>query len=244
MKEKPGRSPRLPWYTRARRAIRSIATSHHTPHQIAAGAALGFFVAFTPTLGIQMFLVVLVATMFKAARIPAIIMVYITNVFTAVPLYGACYWIGGKVCELFGMPPVRWETFEAFATAIRQGAEMGWLEYLGHISTTFARLGMRIAVPLWVGGVLVGLVGGAVCYPIVLCLVEGYRVLHAQRQAKRLKERMEEEEDTQADSSSESDEEPEESEETAHVVADGRTGTRGLDPPPEDHATGGHRRSG
>jgi uncharacterized protein (DUF2062 family) len=241
---------RAPLLKRLRYALRVILSSHHSPQQIAAGAALGMFIAFTPTLGFQTILVVLLATMFRVSRIPAIIMVYVTNVFTAVPIYGACYLLGGRVCELFGMPPVRWETFESFAKALRQGSEMGAIEFIGHISMTFAVLGIKIALPLWVGGVIVGLICTVITYAIILRLVEGHRVLQAQRLARRLKKKVHSEADAPdgaTETPQHADVRPRDDKDAAHeydATEEGRTGTHRVDTSAESDAAGGHRRSG
>ena len=229
-----------------------MVASNDSPRQIGAGAALGVFIAFTPTMGIQTVLAILLATLFRVSRIPAIVTVYITNVFTAIPIYGACYWVGAQASRFLGMPVASHEAFEQFKAAILVGSDLGWLAHIWHVCETFGRFGFTIAVPLWVGGILVGLAGGAVCYPVVVRLVEGHRVLHAQRLARKLQKKVREEEaaDEPATPSPDADTDVQEREiqkEAAHeseLSPPGRTGAHRVDPPPEDDAAGGHRRSG
>ena len=59
-----------------------------TPHRIALGVAIGFFVTWTPTIGIQMILVVALATLLKANKLVGVPFVWISNPFTIVPIYG------------------------------------------------------------------------------------------------------------------------------------------------------------
>jgi uncharacterized protein (DUF2062 family) len=61
---------------------------------IAGGLALGLFVAFTPTLGIQMFLAACGAIYFKVNLPIALAACWITNPLTALPVYSAAWKLG------------------------------------------------------------------------------------------------------------------------------------------------------
>src|SRR3990172_6945415 len=84
------RPPRR-WWTRPRTFIRHILLADDTPHSIALGTAIGTFIGLTPTGGVQMLLVMLVAflcrPLFRFNQIAALLMVYISNPLTAVPIY-------------------------------------------------------------------------------------------------------------------------------------------------------------
>ena len=60
---RPGRSKWSPryWYRR-------VVALRATPHQIAMGAAVGVFLAFTPTFGLQMALAIVVAFVFRISK--------------------------------------------------------------------------------------------------------------------------------------------------------------------------------
>ena len=235
--------------------LRAIVTTNDSPRQFAAGAALGTFIAFTPTLGVQTASGFLLATLFRVSRIPCVIMVYITNPLTAIPVYGACYWVGARLCRLGGIRVASRETFNAFKDAIFHGAELGIVEYVGHVAKTFTKFGLALAVPLWLGGLLFGVVGAAICYAVVLRLAEGHRVLRTQKQARRLQRKVREDEGTQVEGSpavfmptsvpdAEEGTAKEETPREPDAVQPGRAGDHRVDPPPEGHAAGGHRRSG
>jgi len=143
-------------------------------HSIALGAAVGVFIAFTPTMGVQIVLTALVATWFKASRISAIIMVYITNPLTMGPIYTFTYWIGVRV---LGSPM---HGTQDLYHALK--AE-GWIATI----VGFFKAGADLALPLWVGGSLVGLVLAVPTYAILLRLVLGHRML---RESKRIRREL------------------------------------------------------
>ena len=88
---------------------------HGSPEQIAWGAAVGFFVAMSPTMGFQTCLAVPIAAFFKINKVAAAATVWLTNPVTAPFIYGFNYMIGAKVlgyplnAVFFSSPS--WETF-------------------------------------------------------------------------------------------------------------------------------------
>lgn len=118
------------------------------PDEIAKGVALGIFIGMTPTFGFQMAIALFFAYLLKENRLAAILGVWITNPVTAPVIYAIEYEIGRI---LLGMP--------------RAGlpAELTWKAY--------AELGWNIMFPLWVGGILAGIILGALSYFITLRLV-------------------------------------------------------------------------
>ncbi len=68
-----------------------------TPKAIGLGFALGLFIGFTPTMGIQIMVAVFMASLFKWSKITAAIGVQVTNPFTAPFIYGITYFIGARI---------------------------------------------------------------------------------------------------------------------------------------------------
>lgn len=64
------------------------------PHYVALGMAIGVFVAVTPTIPFHTFLAVSLAILLRASKSAAILGVWISNPFTVVFLYFACYKTG------------------------------------------------------------------------------------------------------------------------------------------------------
>ena len=137
---------------------------HGSAEAIAWGAAVGFFVAMSPTMGFQTCLAVPVAAFFKINKVAAAATVWLTNPVTAPFVYGLNYMIGAKLlgyplnAVFFSSPS--WETF--------------W-----HGSA-------EVLLCLIVGGTLSGLVVGLAGYFVTLWMVRTAR--EKTRQIRRKKE--------------------------------------------------------
>lgn len=126
---------------------------HGSPEEVARGAAVGFFVAMTPTMGIQTLLAVPVAAFFRINKIAAAATVWLTNPVTAPFIYGFNYMVGAKLlgyplkAVFFSNPS--WETF--------------WYS------------GRHVFLSLAVGGILTGIIAGLVGYFVTLVMVRAAR---------------------------------------------------------------------
>lgn len=136
---------------------------HGSPPQIAWGAALGLFVAMSPTMGFQMLLVVPIAALFRISKLAAVAAVWITNPVTAPFVYGINYVVGAK---MLGYP--------LKATFL---SDPCW-ESFWHSSR-------HVVFSLTLGGVISGLILSVPGYFIVLGMVRA-----AREKARRLKQRM------------------------------------------------------
>jgi len=143
-------------------------------HAIALGAAAGVFIAFTPTMGIQLVLAALMATWLRASRLSAMLTVYITNPLSMGPIYSFTYWVG---THILGGPARGAQELERTL-----GAE----EWVDGVVRLF-KAGADLALPLWVGGIAVGLVLALPTYAVVLRLVLGHRML---RESKRMRRKL------------------------------------------------------
>ena len=167
-------------WIRGKRLVRRLAQQKATPHQVALGGALGVLIAFTPTFGVQMVLAIALAPLFRCSRLSALVMCYITNPFTLVPLYTFAYRVGAW---LTGQAPLRGH-MRLLKDAVQSGS---WTHAMGEVF----RCGWRLVGPLWVGGIAVGLVGAAITYPVLVRLVVGHRLVREQRKRKRELRRLE-----------------------------------------------------
>ncbi|MCB9591351.1 MAG: DUF2062 domain-containing protein [Sandaracinaceae bacterium] len=162
------------WWNRLKRVVvEKILGLNDTPHRIAWGVFWGFVVAFTPTIGFQMMIFVAVATVLRANKISGLPIVWLTNPFTAVPVYYACWRIGAFVLGSDDDPERGQQIIERL-----MGAETGWewarlvtADFWTEVGATFWALGAE----LWLGGVLVGAGLGAIAYPLTLWGVRIYR---------------------------------------------------------------------
>jgi len=113
-----------------------------TPEQIAWGAAIGFFVAMTPTMGIQTYIVVPLAALLGVSKLAAAIAVWITNPLTAPFLYGFNYMIGAMILGY----PLKMNVF----------SNASW--------TVLYHSGRQVFHCLWVGGLVTGVILGIAGY--------------------------------------------------------------------------------
>ena len=171
-----------------RRLLRGVLRSNDSSRQIAAGVALGVFIAFTPTMGFQLIIAALVATLLKVSRLPALVMVYITNPFTALPIYGSSYMLGATILRPFGFRPL---SFEKMRTLIVRPEDVGFWETIYTKLLDVFALGGETFASLWLGCTLVGAAVAVLMYYVALRFVTGHRLIKAERMARRAQRRIE-----------------------------------------------------
>jgi uncharacterized protein (DUF2062 family) len=118
------------------------------PEEIAKGVALGIFIGLTPTFGFQMAIAIFFAYLLRENRLAAVLGVWVTNPLTAPVIYAVEYEMGRLLLgmERVGLPDKL--TFDAYA-------QLGW----------------DIMLPMWVGGLISGVVLGALSYFLTLRMV-------------------------------------------------------------------------
>ncbi len=178
--------PRKPRRATLRRRLRWLIALRGSPEAIAGGVAIGMFVAFTPTIGLQMVIAALLATLLKANRPAAVAIVWLTNPLTVPPLFAGTYWVG---TFFHAGPPVA-EVHALLSDTMRMIASHDYWA-LHHQFTTFLAVGWRILIPLLIGGVLVGTILGSISYVATLRMVGRYRRRRAQHKRQRASEQAE-----------------------------------------------------
>lgn len=163
-----------------RERIVPLLKAKDSPEHLARGAAIGVFVGLTPTVGVQMAMVVLIAAIPKMKfNIPlACAMVWISNPLTMIPLYYGMYWLGVLLLSRREMHFNKFETtLQALIDSIKSGEsllESAWQGLTGMFS-----MGMHIAVPMWIGGTVLGIISAIPAYIIVLRVVRRRRAAAA-----------------------------------------------------------------
>ncbi len=173
---------RYVWQRLRELIVHSVLRLDDTPHRIALGVAIGFFVTWTPTVGIQMILVVALATLLKANKLVGVPFAWISNPLTIVPIYGPNYFIGSK---LLGGQYI-WSAFpQAVAKAMEAQANLpepeGWLDHVWYwiqVIGQWERALWPIFPPLWLGSIIVALLIGFVTYMATYYGVMAYRKHH------------------------------------------------------------------
>ena len=165
--------------------------ANDTPHRLALSIGLGMFLAWTPTVGLQMLLLITLATAFRANRIVGLPIVWISNPLTVGPIYVFNWWFGQHVVALF-------------STRVTMGfneirARVGEIPfghfYEGRFWKELWQLLLGISLDLWVGSLITGLVLGVLAYVTSYKLIVWYRTQtprgrrHAARMLKETRKR-------------------------------------------------------
>jgi uncharacterized protein (DUF2062 family) len=169
---------------RLRRAFRYILKQRGSPESIALGASIGVFLAFTPTVGLQMILAAVIATLLGASRAAAIPPVWITNPLTIPPIYAFTYGLGKWIV---GGPPAS-EVAERLACAVQDMESISPHEILD-LFRAFLRVGTGAFAAMGVGGALVGGILAIASYPAMLIAVRRFRNLRERLRHLRFLER-------------------------------------------------------
>lgn len=161
----PKKNPRN-MLLRIRPVLRWVIKLRSSPRAISGGLALGTFIAFTPTVGVQLILAFVIATFFNMNRPAAMIPVWITNPITVAPIYTFNYWLGSRIWE---GPPLS----EVSGLFIDIGRTMTRLEFWNIKEQFFAvlQMGREILVPLLIGSIAIGVVTGLIVYVLSLKLL-------------------------------------------------------------------------
>lgn len=147
-----------------------------TPHRIAWGVALGNVIAWTPTIGIQIVLYLIFATLLRANKVSGIPMTFISNPVSAVPVYWFTWRVGNLA--IGGDSGESQHALQARLSAAE--GEMGDKDLWSEIWTAgfwsdVGDLLLSMGLELWVGGFIVGLITAPLFYVITRIGVGAYR---------------------------------------------------------------------
>lgn len=162
------------WFVRWRRWLKPFITQRDTAEQIARGLSVGIFIAFTPTIGLQLVLAYCMATLLKASRAAAFIPVWITMPVTIPPVFAFTYWVG---TWFVGGPSVGHVRSELTRLVWRMDRHEAF-DLLAHFQEIL-HLSEEIIVPLWIGGCVIGALFAVISYPLSLRAIRRYRALRA-----------------------------------------------------------------
>ncbi len=174
------------------RLILPTLRSPHSPEYTARGVCIGVALAFTPLIGVQMPLVVLVWLALRQLLpqwnfhlLVALAWTWVTNVVTLVPIYYAFY-ITGRVILW------RWDSlpgFEAFSARMNEliTVETSWLEAFW---IAVVRIFDSFGLPMFVGCVPYALLFGWLGYRWSLRLIRRLRTRRMRRRAARRRRQL------------------------------------------------------
>ncbi|MEM7608644.1 MAG: DUF2062 domain-containing protein [Myxococcota bacterium] len=141
------------WWARLKGVVvHRILGVQDTPHRIAWGMAIGTVIAFTPTIGLQVMLYLLFATVLRANKLSGVPILFISNPVTAVPLYYGCWRLGVLLLGSSADEGGDRSRFEAFAGGGDLGDSLLSAEFWSAAWDTLKDVGAE----LWLGSVALG----------------------------------------------------------------------------------------
>jgi hypothetical protein len=142
-----------------------------TPHEISLGAAIGVFIAMTPTIGVQMMLALVTTTALRANKAVSVAMVWISNPLTMVPIFFFNWQVGRslvRTADVAGDSAVR-DKLREIIDSIGGMTNLAAHIFDGEFWSQVLRLVWELGVELWIGSFLVGGVSAVVGY--ILCFI-------------------------------------------------------------------------
>ncbi len=134
-----------------------------TPKRIAMGGAIGMFVAWSPLFGLHLLIALLIALVMRANKIVALVVVWVANPLTMVPVLYGDYRVGLMITKLFGSENTaeNSQVKEGFAKIRAEGLgsifsaefwQKSWEMFCGNVTEVI------------IGSVVMGLLAAAVTY--------------------------------------------------------------------------------
>lgn len=134
-----------------RKLWHKVLKGNSSPHEISLGLAIGIFVGFTPLVGVQTILIlILIIIIPKINKISVYLSSWVMNQFTFVPIYLLDYWTGSFFLRI----ERRIEYNEFHNIIIEKNINQ------------IINIGKGIFFPMLLGGVIVGIILGGFTYII------------------------------------------------------------------------------
>lgn len=159
-----------------------------TPEKIARGIAAGVFAAFTPFYGLHFFLAAIIAWVIRGNLIASAIGTFFGNPMTYVPIGVVCLQTGHFLLGRKFREEEHGSFLGSFAAAARDLRDNFLAVFTDRSAdwSGLARFYDDVFFPYLIGGIVPGLVAGAVCYWISVPLIRAYQ----HRRKGRLKEKL------------------------------------------------------
>ena len=142
------------------RFLRRLVALEDTPERIARAFALGVFLAFSPLLGLHIFLGVIFAFLFGLNRIALLLGIFVNNPWTLIPIYSAGTYLGSLLVGFPArpnLPSFDWQTIWSSSF---------WLQLAGQ---------WHLLKPMVLGSFILSIFVSAFSYITVLYLVRQRR---------------------------------------------------------------------
>lgn len=156
-----------------------ILHANESPHRLAMSIGLGLFIAWTPTIGVQMILAFALAALFRANTRIGPALVWVSNPLTLVPIYLPNYWLGHNLLRMFSdRPPPNYAQIKSLIESFSSPGNV-LVNFLNPSfwNETFQFL-FNVSVELWLGSVIIGLLVGGFAYLVSYKMIYWYRTNH------------------------------------------------------------------
>ena len=140
-----------------RSLLKQVLHLQESPQRTALAFAIGVFIGFSPAYGLHTVMVVFCAWALGLNFLALMAGAFLNNPWTLVPILGATYWVGAFLLGRPDSPSFDWQdvSFSAIYTQV-----------------------MPYAVPFFLGGFVLSLLGAALAYPLAYYFVAKYRQSH------------------------------------------------------------------
>ena len=142
-----------------------------SPEYIARGAAVGIFVGFFIPMGFQIVAAIPLAFLFRGAKIPAVVLTFISNYVTSLVIYPVQCYVGSYL--IFN--PLHWaDLVEKMKNLLEQ-----------QTLDSLTALGVQVVLSFFAGGLLFGVLAAIPVYWVTYRLVVRYRKRRAGKRAEK-----------------------------------------------------------
>jgi hypothetical protein len=148
-----------------RSLLKQVLHLQESPQRTALAFAIGVFIAFSPTYGLHIVMVLFCNWALGLNLLALMVGAFINNPWTIVPILGATYWVGALLLGRSDSPSFDWHDV-SFVAIYEQV--------------------MPYAVPFFLGGLVLSLLGAALAYPLAYYFVAKHRQSHPPDQAQPL----------------------------------------------------------
>ncbi|MEO8341972.1 MAG: DUF2062 domain-containing protein, partial [Nitrospirota bacterium] len=140
-----------------RSLLKQVLHLRESPQRTAMAFAIGVFIGFSPAYGLHTVMVFFFAWALRLNLLALMAGAFLNNPWTVVPILGATYWVGALLLGQSDNPSFNWQDV-SFSGIYEQV--------------------MPYAVPFFLGGFVLSLLGAALAYPLAYYFVSKYRQSH------------------------------------------------------------------
>ena len=167
-----------------RRWARRILRIHDTPHSIALGVSIGTFLGWGPLYGLHTILALVLAALSRCNKAAAVLVVWINNPITIVPILYGQYRLGALL-----LPGERvhgaWPAIKRLAQSLGQISLLRFGESMKALAESVKGIGWDIFWPWLVGCLVSSTLLAVIAYPAVYrAVVRHRRKNHERREAR------------------------------------------------------------